>query len=72
MEDLGGRFVMPGIVDPHVHLIPAGLALARPNLGGADSRAAFEAVLRDAAQKLGPDAWLIGALQAMHTNSLGE
>ncbi|GIL61849.1 hypothetical protein Vafri_16260, partial [Volvox africanus] len=58
--DLGGRFVMPGFVDAHVHVIPAGLSLSRVDLRGVASRAALQAQVAQAAARLGPSDWLLG------------
>ncbi|GLI65679.1 hypothetical protein VaNZ11_009286, partial [Volvox africanus] len=58
--DLGGRFVMPGFVDAHVHLVPAGLSLSRVDLRGVASRAALQARVAQAAAGLGPSDWLLG------------
>jgi predicted amidohydrolase YtcJ len=50
---LRGAYVIPGIVDPHVHLIPAGLALtSHADLRAAASRADFEAGVATAALRL--------------------
>jgi predicted amidohydrolase YtcJ len=51
--DLKGAFVLPGFVDPHVHLIPAGLALtSHADLREAASREEFEARVAAAARRL--------------------
>ena len=56
--DLAGRFVAPGFVDAHVHLLDGGLGLLQVDAG--DARDASEvkgAVARAAAQPLG--AWVV-------------
>ncbi|GIM11474.1 hypothetical protein Vretimale_14968 [Volvox reticuliferus] len=58
--DMGGSFIMPGFVDAHVHVIPAGLSLARVDLHGAPSRAALQERVAQAAARLGPSDWLLG------------
>ncbi|GBF91437.1 hypothetical protein Rsub_04177 [Raphidocelis subcapitata] len=58
--DLGGAFVMPGIVDSHTHFIPAGLSLSAVDLRRAASREEFERAVAAAAERLGPDEWLLG------------
>lgn len=58
--DLHGRFTMSSFIDPHVHLIPAGLALSRANLAEADSQKSFEAIMRSAASSSPSDAWIQG------------
>lgn len=37
VRDLGGAFLMPGFVDPHVHLMVGGLMLDQVDLSGAHS-----------------------------------
>jgi predicted amidohydrolase YtcJ len=50
---LAGAYVIPGIVDPHVHLIPAGLALtSHADLRAVKARGDFEAGVASAALRL--------------------
>eukprot|EP00879_Flechtneria_rotunda_P010028 GHRR01010484.1.p1 GENE.GHRR01010484.1~~GHRR01010484.1.p1 ORF type:complete len:723 (+),score=236.85 GHRR01010484.1:581-2749(+) len=68
--DLQGAFVMPGIVDPHVHLIPGGLLLAGVQLRGSHSKQEMQRRLAAGAVKLSTTgvasgselahAWLMG------------
>ncbi len=60
--DLGGRTVIPGLIDSHIHAIRAGFRHATEvNWEGAANFAeAFER-LRSAAAHAGPDAWLVVA-----------
>ena len=59
--DLGdGAFIVPGFIDPHVHLIPGGLSLAGADLRRASSREAFEAGVAAAAAALGEGEWILG------------
>ncbi|HEX2066837.1 MAG TPA: amidohydrolase family protein, partial [Candidatus Thermoplasmatota archaeon] len=37
VEDLGGRVVLPGFVDAHMHFLHAGVKRTRPDLGGCRS-----------------------------------
>ena len=63
--DLGGAFVMPGLVDVHNHHAMAGRAELFELTFGAD--AAFEVILdavRARARSLGPDEWLTGGAWA--------
>jgi len=60
--DLGGRTVIPGLTDSHIHAIRAGLSFATevhwigaPTIENAINR------LRDASRRLPPGAWLIVA-----------
>jgi predicted amidohydrolase YtcJ len=58
--DLGGRTVLPGLIDAHVHLLDFALQLERVDLAGVNSLA--EAVRRvgDAAAKLPAGDWIQG------------
>jgi len=57
---LGGRFVAPGFVDAHVHLLAGGLALSRLDLRGCGSVEEVLARIRERAGELPPDAWVLG------------
>jgi predicted amidohydrolase YtcJ len=57
--DLGGRCVVPGFTDAHVHFLEWSLALARLDL--AETRSHGEVLAAAAAAEPGPDGWLIGA-----------
>jgi predicted amidohydrolase YtcJ len=61
--DLGGRVVVPGLIDGHLHLELGGQALLRLDLSKARSRGAFESAIRERAATLArdgrPDAWLV-------------
>lgn len=57
---LGGRFVAPGFVDAHVHLLAGGLALSRLDLRGCPSADAFLDRIRERAGGLPPEAWVLG------------
>jgi len=58
--DLGGRTVVPGLIDAHVHLLGLGLALGRVDLAGLPSLAACVERIADYAGTLPPDRPLIG------------
>ncbi|KAG2447703.1 hypothetical protein HYH02_007163 [Chlamydomonas schloesseri] len=62
LHDLQGRFVMPGFVDAHTHIIPGGLALMRVQLRAVRSRADWEARVAAAAASLAPGEWVLGGL----------
>eukprot|EP00878_Enallax_costatus_P010764 GHUV01011241.1.p1 GENE.GHUV01011241.1~~GHUV01011241.1.p1 ORF type:complete len:398 (+),score=100.66 GHUV01011241.1:110-1195(+) len=72
--DLQGAFVMPGFVDPHVHLIPSGLALSDVNLRHVTSKGELIQRVADRAvalwqQQQTADAgqpWLLGGSWSEH------
>jgi predicted amidohydrolase YtcJ len=56
----GGRLVLPGIVDCHVHFLDGSLSLGRANLAGSKDPAEIQKRLREyAAQRPGDD-WILG------------
>jgi predicted amidohydrolase YtcJ len=58
--DAGGRLVLPGFVDCHIHFLEGALSLARVNLEGAKGPAGIQQQLREyAAQHPGTD-WIRG------------
>ncbi|MFO0875055.1 MAG: amidohydrolase [Phycisphaerales bacterium] len=59
--DVGGRTVVPGFIDAHLHLLLGGLALSRLDLSGARSRAEFERLVAERHAALPEGAWLEGA-----------
>ncbi len=58
--DLGGRTVVPGLIDAHVHLLGLGLALGRVDLAGLPSLAACVERVANYACALPPNRPLIG------------
>lgn len=58
--ELPGKLVCPGFIDCHVHLMTAGLALWRADLGGCASREAIIERLRQKESTLPQGAWLLG------------
>ncbi len=58
--DLGGRTLVPGFIDSHLHLVLAGLSLARLDMSSVTSRAEFERAVTERHAHLPPDAWLLG------------
>lgn len=59
--DLQGATVTPGLIDPHVHVISAGLSLSRLDLRSIKSKAEFVERVAKAAAKLTPGQWVLGA-----------
>ncbi|MSR29019.1 MAG: hypothetical protein EXS03_05515 [Phycisphaerales bacterium] len=51
-------WVIPGLIDAHIHLIMGGLSLARLDLSGARSREEFELLVAERESILPPGAWL--------------
>lgn len=58
--DLGGKFVMPGINDSHIHFLSGSLGMFEVNLNGATTIAEFQSVILKFAKE-NPDApWITG------------
>jgi Amidohydrolase family len=60
MVDLGGRSVLPGLVDGHCHLIYLARARFTLNAGGVRSEEAVAQIVAEAAARAGPGEWLGG------------
>ncbi|MFQ5424525.1 MAG: amidohydrolase [Phycisphaerae bacterium] len=58
--DAGGRRVIPGLCDAHLHLISGGLQLARLNLRDVADRAEFIARIAERAASTAPGEWILG------------
>jgi predicted amidohydrolase YtcJ len=58
--DAGGRRVVPGFYDSHVHLLGSGLRLAEVALKDAADEAEFGRRLREFDRKLPPGRWILG------------
>ncbi len=58
--DLGGRFVMPGFNDAHLHLAMAGLEKMNVNLVGAKTLDEFRERVRAKCESAAPGEWVIG------------
>jgi hypothetical protein len=58
--DLGGAFVVPGLIDTHTHFLPGGFQLASVDLRGAASKEDFVRRLGEFAAKLPKGRWITG------------
>jgi predicted amidohydrolase YtcJ len=58
--DAGGRLVLPGFVDCHIHFLDGSLSLGRVNLEGAKDAADIQQRLRDFAAKHSGKDWVLG------------
>jgi predicted amidohydrolase YtcJ len=58
--DLGGRRVVPGFHDSHVHLLGSGTRLSQVALKDAADEAEFGRRLREFDKKLPPGSWMLG------------
>jgi predicted amidohydrolase YtcJ len=59
--DLGGRFVMPGFNDAHMHLAHAGQEKLSVNLVGAKTLDEFRERIRSKVETARPGEWIVGA-----------
>jgi len=58
--DLGGRFVLPGFQDRHIHPVSGGVELTQCDLNASRDRGEVLERLRACAAKLGDRPWLLG------------
>ena len=58
--DLGGAFVTPGFIDPHVHFVKASQMLSQPSLRQARNPQEFVSLIAAAAKTLPKGQWLEG------------
>jgi predicted amidohydrolase YtcJ len=58
--DLGGRFVTPGFIDSHLHLLQGGLNLASVQLRDASTPEEFIKRIKEYAATLKPGTWILG------------
>ncbi len=58
--DLGGRTVVPGLTDCHIHFVEYALRLTRVDLSGIVSRAEAIQLVAERAQAASPGEWLLG------------
>jgi len=58
--DLGGRFVTPGFIDSHLHLLQGGSNLASVQLRDASTPEEFIKRIKEYAATLKPGTWILG------------
>jgi predicted amidohydrolase YtcJ len=58
--DLGGRMVLPGFQDSHIHLVSGGIELGHCVLSGLPDKAAVFAAIRDYAARNPDKPWVVG------------
>ena len=56
--NLDDAWILPGLIDSHLHLLMGGLSLGRLDLSSARSREEFEKLIDARAAQLAPDRWL--------------
>lgn len=59
--DLGGKTVLPGFIDTHVHVIPAGIFMNGADLSAAGNIENLLSILKSHAEKADKKDWVIGA-----------
>lgn len=60
IEDVGGKVVIPGLIDAHAHLMNLGEFLANLDLIGTTSAEEIGGMVRSAASATPPDVWIRG------------
>ncbi|MDM8002911.1 MAG: amidohydrolase, partial [Bacteroidota bacterium] len=58
--DMGGRFVVPGFIDSHIHMLQGGENLASVQLRDADTPELFISRIKEYAATLKPGEWILG------------
>ncbi|QCD85624.1 Metal-dependent hydrolase [Vigna unguiculata] len=58
--DLGGKVVVPGFIDSHVHFIAGGLQMMQVELRGVNKKEEFVRRVKDAAQSSKQGSWILG------------
>jgi predicted amidohydrolase YtcJ len=58
--DLGGRMVLPGFQDSHIHLVSGGIELGHCLLSGLPDKASVFAAIRDYAARNPRSPWIVG------------
>lgn len=71
-EDMGGRVVLPGMVDSHVHVMDLGLSKMTLDLSQTRSLAEAQALVAEYAQRFPNRPWLVGRGWNQETWGLGR
>ncbi|MHC4415546.1 MAG: amidohydrolase [Planctomycetota bacterium] len=58
--DAGGRVIIPGLIDAHIHMLGGGTQLSRLQLREAADRESFVRRVAEWAATLGPGEWILG------------
>jgi predicted amidohydrolase YtcJ len=58
--DAGGKLVLPGFVDCHIHFLDGSISLGQANLESAKNPADIQRILREYAAKHPGDGWILG------------
>ncbi|TKY49710.1 putative amidohydrolase YtcJ [Spatholobus suberectus] len=58
--DLGGKVVVPGFIDSHVHFIHGGLQMMQVKVRGVNEKDEFIKRIKDAAQSTKQGSWILG------------
>ena len=58
--DAGGKLVLPGFVDCHIHFLEGSISLGQANLEGAKNPADIQGILREYAEKHPGNGWILG------------
>ncbi len=58
--DAGGKLVLPGFVDCHIHFLEGSISLGQANLEGAKNPADIQRILRDYAAHHTGNTWILG------------
>ncbi|KAF7836219.1 protein LONG AFTER FAR-RED 3 [Senna tora] len=58
--DLGGKVVVPGFIDSHVHFISGGLQMMQVELRGVDKKEDFVGRIKDAVKSTKEGSWILG------------
>ncbi|KAI4323549.1 hypothetical protein L6164_023146 [Bauhinia variegata] len=58
--DVGGKVVVPGFIDSHVHMLNGGLQMAQVELRGVNKKDDFIRMIKDAVKDKNQGSWILG------------